>query len=686
MKYRYKKIGAAGLAALMACASFPVSSFAGPAAVSVDESMYVNLDYYGKPEKINVVKGVSLNGQTAFTDYGTYLDVTNMTDHTQPEIKDGEVAWKLPEEEKGRFYYKCGLDTAQVVLPWDFDVSYKLNGVPTDGDKLAGASGTVEIHVEARANDQAAEYYRNNMILAVAVLADLTKCYSVEAEGAQIQNLGSQTGVVFTALPGEDGDYTVRLGTDSFETNGVFMTMIPGTVEDLEHVTDLKDAKDTWKESGDQFYDSMEQMALSVEAMRDGVGALQSGLGSAESARQTWSGSKDHILDGNDQVLQSLTAVSQQVEAMVPHIETAKEAAKVVHDSMGEIVDTTRELQDPLRKLNTALRGLRSGSDDLSDEIPALTGLMQQLLALDAALQASEQAYVTQLGQLAGSLAQIDEDYYEEDAELVNDLEDTASPSNAASAAGISAGANAGAGVAMNTAELMQALMQKKAALEKLAAASSRLAGRLSNLLEDVADTAKYTAELTDYMDVLVEDTADLYDSVEVYYPDFQNSLDDTEELVNRTTAALNNSISTAALIQNTLRESSGSIDAAARDSIQGTMELLDKSLSVLDSTASVRKAGRSMKDVMDREWEDLDGDTRFLYMDPSAEKVSFTSDKNQEPNSLQIILRTQEISLDDGDALMDAETEEAAQGPLQRMWNVLVRLWEAVTEIFRTR
>lgn len=28
-----------------------------------------------------------------------------------------------------------------MVLPWDFDVSYKLNGVPMDGDKLAGASG-----------------------------------------------------------------------------------------------------------------------------------------------------------------------------------------------------------------------------------------------------------------------------------------------------------------------------------------------------------------------------------------------------------------------------------------------------------------------------------------------------------------------------------------------------------------
>ena len=32
------------------------------------------------------------------------------------------------------------------------------------------------------------------------------------------------------ALPGEDGDYTVRIGTDSFETTGVIMAMMPGTV------------------------------------------------------------------------------------------------------------------------------------------------------------------------------------------------------------------------------------------------------------------------------------------------------------------------------------------------------------------------------------------------------------------------------------------------------------------------
>lgn len=654
---------------------------AGEASASVDEAMYVNLDYYGQIDKVNMVKSISLNGTSSFTDYGDYTDVTNMTDHTEPVLGDGSVTWNFAPDQNGRFYYKGVMKNDQVTLPWTFDVSYKLNGVPTDADKLAGASGTVEIHIDATANENAREYYRNNMMLAVAVLVDLTKCYSVEADGAQVQNIGSQTGVVFTALPGEDGDYTVRIGSDSFESDGVLMTMIPGTTKDLEHVKDLKDAKDTWKEAGDQLYDSMEQMALSVESMRDGVNDLQSGLGSAENARGVWSGSKDNILDNNDKALASLTAVSEQMQAMVPHIESAKESAEIVHDSLGDIVNSMREMQDPLRKLNMSLRGIKSNTEDLAAGIAPLNQLMQTLIALDATLQSSEQIYVTQLASLGVSLEQVENDYYDGDVDLIDDVNasaQTATPSSA-TAAGIP-------GVTLNTQQLLIALTQKKAYLEKLSSASTSLAGKLSSLLDDTSDASRSMGELVDEIDFILEDSTALYDSLETYYSDFQLALDDSEELVNRTTNALDTSVSTLTLIQNTMRASSDSLDAAARDSIRGSMEVLDKSLRVLDSTTSMRMAGRTMKDTMDREWDDLDGDTRFLYMDPSAEKVSFTSDQNEEPDTLQVILRTKEISLDDDDEVLDAESAKASEGPLKRMWNVLVKMVQAIIEIFKNR
>lgn len=662
---------AAGLAAVTFLTNaVPGSAYAAGAAVETDEAMYVNLDHYGAVDKVNVVKGYSLNGIHTITDYGTYSKVTNMSDYTEPVIGDGTVTWNLPEEMKGRFYFKGELEKEQVQLPWTFDVSYKLNGVPTNAEDLAGASGLVEIHVDATPNDAAKEYYRNNMILAVTVMADLNDCYSLEADGAQIQNIGQQTAAAFTALPGETGDFTVRIGSDSFETPGVIMAMIPGTVEDLEHIKDLKDAKDTWKDAGDEMYDSMDQMAASVEAMRDGVGQLQNGLSSAEAARQTVSGSKDGVFASNDAALDALRSLSSELGNMVPHIETAKEASEVARDSLGDIVNTMQDMQEPLERLDTGLRGVKSDSQDMADGISSINKLMKQIVTLDSGLQEKVEKFKEKLKELLESLGQISDDYYEE-ADL-SDLELTKPDFS---------------GAAEDGKKLLEILQQKGQEIERLATSSNALSKRLGGLLDHTADSARYTAELTVSLDRLIEDVTALHDSLDVYYPELQASLDDAEELVNKTTDALNKGTDALANVNNVLKDSSDNLDAAARQSIQGSMELLDKSLGVLDSTASMRNAGKTMKDTLDNEWNDLDTDNRFLYMDPSAEKISFTSEENEEPHTLQIILRTDEISLDDADdGVADAEEEAADEGPLARMWSVLVKMWNAIMEIFKDR
>ena len=391
-------------------------AYGAPASVETDETMYVNLDLYGKTTKVNVVKGCNLNGITNFTDYGTYTAVENMSTGDQPQLGDGQVTWNLPADQKGRFYYKCTLDNEQVALPWTFDVSYKLNGVPVNGEELAGASGLVEIHVTATPNENADLYYRNNMILMVAVPVDLSKCYSVDADGSQTQNMGQYTGVVFTALPGEDGDYTVRIGTDSFETTGVIMAMTPGTVSDLEHIKDLKKAKDTWKDAGDDLYDSLEQMAQSVEDMRNGVNQMQSGLAAADRAREKWSSSKDSILAGNDQSLAALTAMSDQLGTMVPHLQTAKETAEVVHSSMGDIVGTMGEMQEPLGKLYTRLRNIKSSTASIGEQLPDIRDDLGYLIQTNATFQVQTTEILEQMAGLMSELEGYDAEALEIDA------------------------------------------------------------------------------------------------------------------------------------------------------------------------------------------------------------------------------------------------------------------------------
>ena len=852
MKMKYKRIMAAGMVFVMLCTGTGTAPVYGAQpSVDVDETMYVNLDYYGRVDKINVVKGVGLNGRTEFTDYGTYENVINMSNSIEPVLGDGMVTWQLPEDQRGRFYYKCAVDKGMMVLPWDFDVSYKLNGVPMDGDKLAGASGLIEINVKAEPNDNAGEYYRNNMMLMVAVPVDMSKCYSVEAEGSQTQNLGETTAVVFTALPGEDGDYTVRIGTDSFETIGVIMAMVPGTVEDLEHIKDLKEAKDTWQDAGDELYDSLEQMAKSVENMRQGVNQVRQGMDSAESARQKWSNSKDSILAGNDQTLAALTSVSQQMDTMIPHLQTAKDCAEVVHSSMNDIVNTLGDMQDPLRKLQTRLKNIENSAGGISSDLPELQKTMESIIALDTQLQASQDTLLTYLSLYKSSSTKARRLYDEElDEEELEDMEDvdygtsnggshsssgggssqensqnnnqgndqesgnsggstegkdnpdgsaggsgstdgngstsgtgsgsgntdggtstdgsgtgagsgnttgggstdgstngsgsgntTGGESTNGSIAGSSSGSaaesgdpsgNAGSNSGSNTPDtgtaissaintgstgrmaatasiekkniplvssmdqqaaaqaakaIEQSLYEKVAVLQDLSAQSKSLTDKMANLMDDTSDSAKYSAEIVDNTDYLIEDLKALNDSLDVYYPDLQTALDDSQELVRRTTDALNNGISTLTIIQNTLKDSSDDFDAAARDSLRGSMELLDKSLNILDSTTVMRQAGRTMKDTIDNELDKFDTDNRFLFMDPSADKVSFTSDRNKPPKTLQIVMRTDEISVDDDTAkTADAEVAKAKESPLRRMWNVLVQMWKAMVSIFKNR
>lgn len=741
MKIRKRQMMAAVLAAVVTAGNAPLS-YGAPAAVETDETMYVNLDVYGKAQKVNVVKSCSLNGVTDFTDYGNYLAVENMSTQDEPQLGEGEVVWKLPPDRRERFYYKCTLDQEQTALPWNFDVSYKLNGVPTDGEKLAGASGLVEIHIKAEPNEQADLYYRNNMLLLVAVPVDMSKCFSVEAEGSQTQNMGELTAVVFTALPGEEGDYTVRIGSDSFETTGVIMAMTPGTVEDLEHIKDLKEAKDTWQDAGDELYDSLEQMAQSIEDMRGGVDQMQSGLNAAENARQKWSSSKDAILAGNDRSLESLRAMSGQLETLVPHLQTAKEEAEIVHKSMGDIVGTLGEMQEPLGKLYTRLRNIKSSTASMGEQLPDLRDDLGYLIETNASFQVQTTEALEALGQLIGELEEYDDEALEievpeieipeaqgeeeleepevsepEGSEKPEESEEQEKPEGSEEPEApdasepekdenleINESENENTGsqtisravvpkaqiekrevpfVASSGSQLQQ-LMQMLRKIDKDSRKFTQTAG---NLMEDISDSAQYSADLVDNMDFLIEDLTALHDSLDTYYPDLQSALDDLSALTERTTEALNSTTDTLTLVQNTLKASSDEMDVAAKDSLMASMELLNKSLNVLDSTAGIRRAGRTMKDVIDSQLDKFDTENRFLFMDPDAEKVSFTSSKNPEPRTLQVVLRTDEISLENEEhKTLDAETEEPEVSPLKRMWNVLVKMWRSLVDIFKNR
>ena len=272
--------------ALLLSFALPQCAQAAAPTVETDETVYINMDYYGAPTNTRIVKGVNLNGHTEFTDFGDYKDVYNMSTFDEPTLKEGSVYWKL-DTDKNRFYYECiPNDTVNIQMPWNFDVAYKLNGVPVEADQCAGASGTIQMDIHAVPNTYASDYYKNNMMLVCATGIDMSKALSIDAPGAQIQSFGTYKLVMFMGLPGEENTFTVRIGSNDFESMGLIMFMTPATTSALDIMSSMRDIKDRLENSGDNLYTGVSSMLSTMQAVQGSLSSMSSGISGIDQVRK----------------------------------------------------------------------------------------------------------------------------------------------------------------------------------------------------------------------------------------------------------------------------------------------------------------------------------------------------------------------------------------------------------------
>ncbi len=292
---RFMKITAAVLPAVMLAGAVCTPLQAKAPKVEIDESMYVNMDYYGAIDDISVVKGCFLNGNTVIEDYGEYDEIINMSDRTQPVVEDGKVTWDLQDTDKQYFYYECKSEELKTKVPWDIDVSYRLNGVEAAGEDLGGAQGLVTTLIHVTPKEDIADYYKNNMILMCGTIVDMKDTLSIEAPGAQLQTLGTEKAAIFLALPGEESEFRVDVGTDKYESMGVFFMIVPATLDSLEIVNDVREVRDTVEDSVDAMDGALDVILDNIDGMRDDLANVEEGLKKAEEAHQIYDRNRESM-------------------------------------------------------------------------------------------------------------------------------------------------------------------------------------------------------------------------------------------------------------------------------------------------------------------------------------------------------------------------------------------------------
>ena len=339
-----------------------LTSFAAYSGADVDEKLYINMDYQGGVEKANVVKEVQFTTADSYTDYGDYTAVINMTDRQEPVQKNDAVTWNRPEK-GSKLYFQGELDPAAVEMPWNFQVTYKVNGIITRPEEVGGASGTVEIDVDAIPNKKVSKYMQDNLILMVLIPMDTSNVYSVDAPDSMSASFGNYSGIGFEALPGKEGHFTARFGTDSFESMGVMMIMTPVTVSDLSKVKDLKELKDKFRDNSDAVLDSVEAIMDNVVDMSSQLEKTNQVLDEIASGKRKLDENRTIIFNGVDISLQDVRDLNALLDPMDTSVKTSQ---WMVYDINRNLNDTNAALMNASGVTGTLNKRLRILSEEMA--------------------------------------------------------------------------------------------------------------------------------------------------------------------------------------------------------------------------------------------------------------------------------------------------------------------------------
>ena len=236
---------------------------------------------------------------------------------------------------------------------------------------------------------------------------------------------------------------------------------------------------------------------------------------------------------------------------------------------------------------------------------------------------------------------------------------------------------------------------QLNSTLKNVAGPTANVVGELADLCEQLDDLVDLLDDADDLAAVLrrssqklqsILDLADtLRNTLNDYEPRLQESLTTVSDL---STAAAKTTRDLETLVSNTetlLKNTGADLDPGTRQTLEGLASTLRRTADVMATSRDIQSSKNAMTDIIEDLWNDHTGDVdRLLMMDATAEAESLTDARNGTPQSVQVLIRSQEIQIPDG----DEETETVKQAESTTFWGRVAQMfrdfWNAVTGVFR--
>ena len=198
----------------------------------------------------------------------------------------------------------------------------------------------------------------------------------------------------------------------------------------------------------------------------------------------------------------------------------------------------------------------------------------------------------------------------------------------------------------------------------------NHLAGNTADLLDATGKTVVEIGSLTDKADALVQSLDDVLDSMDDLHdvfdqnvPGLKQTLEDTKTLITGLTATVGDTNSFLETFETLMKAAGTQADAGTKQTLEGLAAALRATAKSLNTTGDVKQAKQNINSIIEDTWEEYTGDTNnLLLMDATADAVSLTDSRNPAPGSIQMLIRTQEIQMEEAPEEETAAPQAADQ------------------------
>ena len=201
--------------------------------------------------------------------------------------------------------------------------------------------------------------------------------------------------------------------------------------------------------------------------------------------------------------------------------------------------------------------------------------------------------------------------------------------------------------------------------------------GALNQHANSLLDTG---LRVSDQLDAILDQTVQLSQTITSYEPDAQDALSDAQTQIDASVGLLGDLNAFSRSLENLLRSADPDLDQGLDTSLSGLSSTLRRTADSMSSTTTLRRAKETVTKLVEDKWDEYTGEVNnLLNADPEAEMVSLTSPDNPAPNTIQLVLRSQEIQ-EEEDAR--AAQREKDQEPLG-FWGRVGRMFHDFGAIF---